>query len=58
MEERNTKYKLEVYNDDTGELIYQREFATQEMLEEHLREVESEVELYYKATTDVAEEEF
>ena len=45
----NLKFKVEVLNDDTGETIYIREFPTQEMLEEYLREMEREVEIYNEA---------
>jgi hypothetical protein len=40
------KYKVEITNDDTGEIIYIREFSSQVFLEEHLREMEREVEIY------------
>lgn len=43
------KYKVEITNDDTGETIYIREFSSQVFLEEHLREMESEVEIYNEA---------
>ena len=45
----NTKFKVEVINEDSGETIYIREFPTQIMLEEHLREMAKEVEIYNEA---------
>lgn len=41
------KFSLEVSDDKTGEIIYTRSFSTQEIMEEHLREMEYEVNCYY-----------
>ena len=50
----NTTYKIQVVNEDNDEVIYARAFSTQEMLEEHLREMASEVEIYNEAQQEEA----
>jgi len=39
-------FKLEASDSDTNEIIYIREFSTQEIMEEYLREMARQVEIY------------
>ena len=44
--ERKLNYNLAVVDHESGEIVYTRSFSSQEILEEHLREMASEVEIY------------